>query len=250
MTELDSSQKSVGRARNRLVDSVNTALRIYAPAREWMRYSNESFDEQPYQPRIAQKVVGLSFLSMVAAWEEFVEHLFLSYMAGAKSPSGYAPRLTIGPCKNRPHAVRVLGSVGAGDPHRLFRWNDWGWVTHVAAVYFKNGLPFSKLGEPTLARLRDAQTIRNRVAHNSSKARIQFKRCVNNLLGEPQDKAMPRGFSPGQFLGYIPGDAQFPPFTHHTREDHQWGDYFECYVSLFAEVANSLAPGNTLPTSN
>jgi hypothetical protein len=242
MPSEEKRERTVAGACRRFHGSLNTALRIYAPAREWMRYSNESFNDHPYQPRVAQKVVGLGFLSVVSAWEEFVEHLFLAYMAGAKSPSGYAPRLTLGPCRNRPHAIRVLGSVGAGDPHRLFRWNDWTWVAHVAAVYFQNGAPFSLLKEPTLSRLRDAQTIRNRVAHNSAKARNQFKRCVNGLLGEQHDKSLPRGFSPGQFLGYIAGDAQFPTFTLYTKEYHTWSDYFESFVSLFAEAANTLAP--------
>jgi hypothetical protein len=69
-----SSSLTTDVARKRLWASLITSLRIYHPAREWMRYSYESFGENPYQPRVAQKVVGLAFLSAVAAWEQFVEH--------------------------------------------------------------------------------------------------------------------------------------------------------------------------------
>ena len=47
-------------ARKRLWAALNTSLRIYHPARGWMRYTYESFDENPYQPRVAQKVVGFA----------------------------------------------------------------------------------------------------------------------------------------------------------------------------------------------
>jgi hypothetical protein len=151
-----------------------------------MRYTYESFEENPYQPRVAQKVVGLAFLSAVAAWEQFVEHVFLGYMAGATSGSGYSPRLALGPCRNRAHALRVLGASSGGDANRSLRWSDWNWVIHAGCVFFRSGEPFTRLSALTAARLRDSQAIRNRVAHDSAKARRQFKRCVNALEGRPR----------------------------------------------------------------
>jgi hypothetical protein len=207
-----------------------------------MRYRYESFNEQPYQPRVAQKVVGLAFLSGVTAWDEFIEHLFLGYMAGDQDRSGYAPTLILGPCRNRSHAVRVLGAVGAGDPQRLLRWSDWSWVTHVASVYFRAGEPFSRVKESLVSRFRDAQVIRNRVAHHSANARRQFKKCVNALLGQSKNQPLPRGFSPGEFLACIPPEGQFPPFTILPRDQHTWGDFFECFVSMYFEAAMMLCP--------
>ena len=207
-----------------------------------MRYSYESFEENPYQPRVAQKVVGLAFLSAAAAWEQFVEHVFLGFMAGATSGSGYSPSLRLGACKNRSHALRVLGAASGGEPHRSLRWNDWAWVSQVAAVFFRSGTPFSQLDALTIARLRDAQIIRNRVAHDSAKARHQFKRCVNTLKGELPDGALPRGFSPGEFLADEAPAELFCGFDVYPADPHTWGDFFEYFVSTFFEASVVLSP--------
>ncbi len=229
-------------ARRSLWAALNTSLRIYHPARTWMRYSYESFGENPYQPRVAQKVVGLAFLSAVSAWEEFVERVFLGYLAGAIAGNGYAPKLTVGPCRNRSHALRILGAVGGGDPQRFLRWNDWAWVKHVASVYFRDGEPFACLDEVTVARLRDAQVIRNRVAHDSAKARSQFKRCVNALQGCLLDQPLPRGFSPGEFLANDSPSECFGRFDIYPADDHTYGDFFEFFISMFFEASVVLCP--------
>jgi hypothetical protein len=208
-----------------------------------MRYSYESFEENPYQPRVAQKVVGLAFLSAVAAWEQFVEHIFIGYMAGAASGSGYAPTLSLGRCKNRSHALHVLGASAAGDPHRALRWNDWDWVTRVAGVFFRSGEPFSLLDIITVARLRDAQVIRNRVAHDSAKARNQFKRCVNALQACSIDKPLPRGFSPGEFLAKEAPAKSFCHFSIYSGG----GDFFEGFVATFFEASALLSPAADQP---
>jgi len=236
-------------ARNRLWAALITSLRIYHPAREWMLYSYESFEENPYQPRVAQKVVGLAFLSAVAAWEQFVEHVFFGYMAGAASGSGYSPVLLLGPCKNRSHALCVLGAASGGEPTRTLRWNDWAWVTHVARVFFRSGEPFSLLDAVSVARLRDAQVVRNRVAHDSTKARHQFKRCVNALEGEAVDKALPRGFSPGEFLANEVPPGCFSSFTVYPAAQHMWGDFFECFASMFFEASVVLSPTADRPAT-
>lgn len=229
-------------SRKRFWAALITSLRIYHPAREWMRHSYESFDQTAYQPRVAQKVVGLAFLNAVSAWEQFVEHVFLGYMAGAASETGFAPKLLLGPCQNRSHALRVLGAAGGGDPQRLLRWNDWSWVVHVAAAFFRGGEPFSRLDSVTVARLRDAQVIRNRVAHDSAKARSQFKRCVNALGGDNPKRPLPRGFSPGELLATTTPPMCFPTFKVWPAENHAWGDFFESFVSMFFEASSVLSP--------
>jgi len=135
-----------------------------------------------------------------------------------------------------------MGAAVPGDAQRLLRWSDWSWVTHVAKIYFRGGGPFTLLKEPFIARFQDAQIIRNRVAHSSTKARRQFKQRANSLLGAASTEALPRGFSPGEFLALIPAANQFPKFDIFPGDDHTWGDFFESFVSLYFEATAILCP--------
>src|ERR1035437_7655315 len=62
----------------------------------------------PIHPKNANRVVGLAFLVLVSGWEDFVEGVFLRYMAGATFPRGTAPALRLGPCYNLQHAYEVF----------------------------------------------------------------------------------------------------------------------------------------------
>jgi len=116
-------------------------------------------------------------------------------------------------------------------------------------VYFQAGEPFARLDALTVARLRDAQVIRNRVAHDSAKARSQFKRCVNALQGRQLDRALPRGFSPGEFLANDAPEGSFRRFSIYPADDHTWGDFFECFVSMFFDASAVLSPLAEQPTT-
>ncbi|ADB16911.1 hypothetical protein Psta_2240 [Pirellula staleyi DSM 6068] len=221
---------------------IQTAKRIYGPASKWLEYSHESFSDKSYHPRVAEKVIGLAFLSMVAAWEEFVEEVFLGYMAGATTPDGYAPELMIGKCQNKVHAMQVLGAAVNGDPARALKWSDWPWVSNVAKVHFKYGAPFTSLPKLYLERLKDAQGIRNRVAHNSAKAKKGFKTLVNRLVGETDKSPLPKGMAPGTLLACEPEAGLFPVFTICPIDDYEWPDFFCSYTSLYLEAASLLIP--------
>jgi len=145
--------------------------------------------------------------------------------------------------------LRVLGAASGGEPHRSLRWNDWAWVTHVAPIFLRNGEPFSQIDALTVARLRDAQMIRNRVAHDSTKARHQFKRCVNSLKGQTVNSALPRGFTPGEFLADEAPVALFCDFNVYPAEQHTWGDFFECFVAMFFEASVILSPTAERPAT-
>ena len=231
-------------ARKRFYSALLTSARIYAPAREWSIFSADSFQENPYQPRVAQKIVGLAFLGAVAAWEEFLEDAFLGYMAGATSDSGFSPSLRLGPCRSRTHAVTALsGAAQTADAYRTLRWSDFSWVAGVAEIYFVRGRPFSAVSPAFRERLRDAQVIRNRVAHNSRRARTQFKKVANHLRNLSADKPLPHGFSPGRLLVEPASAASFGQVWLRQQSHHHWGDLFEAYVSMFEELAFLLVPG-------
>jgi hypothetical protein len=236
------SHISTKTVRKEFENAISTALRIYGPVRHDCVWNYESINESTFHPRVAFKVVGLAFLSIVAAWEEYIENSFLRYMAGAKSESSYSPKLRIGKCKSTTHAIQVLtGVVNSNDATRFLRWNDYDWVSARASIFFQKGEPYSRISTGFQQRLKDAQIIRNRVAHSSSKARHQFRRMTNLNIGEPANSPMDYGFSPGKYLVYNNPEIIFDKSWVDSK-DCEWPDIFECYVHMFSEIIDIITP--------
>jgi hypothetical protein len=161
---------------NSFLKSLRVAEKMAGPVFPQCAYSFESFNENTFHPTVASKIVGLAFLSIVAAWEEYVELAFLGYMCCARSQTGYAPGLLVGACKSKRHAMNVLtAAFGPSIGARNLRWQDFEWVQHVAKFFFRKGAPFTQVDTRFVEWLKDAIIIRNRVAHNSKKARATFK---------------------------------------------------------------------------
>ncbi len=228
-------------AKKQLLSALETAMRIYAPAREMCRYSSESFNETTYQPNVAAKVVGLAFLSAVAAWEDFVEDVYLSYLCGYQAPNGYAPRLRAGRAQNKTHALLLAaGESNEKEAERKLRWSNFKWVQALSTVHFVPNNVFTAVADQDVAWLDLAQIVRNRVAHNSEKAKSQYKAALNRLMREKPDSPLPRGFSPGKFLIYqTHADEQLIPLM---EDHHYWPDIFEGYMSLWQRLADRLCP--------
>lgn len=228
------------------MSSIDTALRVYYPARDWCRWTYESFDENPYQPKVAAKVVGLAFLGLVSAWEDFLQDAFLGYLAGYGAPNGYAPKLRVGPALNRKHAAQMI--TCCSDVRLLdskLRWSDERWVVDAASIYFCEGAPFTRVSEWMLQRLNAAQIIRNRVAHNSEKAKRKFKEVRNAMAGLAKENPLPKGYSPGLLL--IEPVNMFFPREFCQRLDAHWGDVFEGYVQMLVELSDTILPAEGVP---
>lgn len=232
------------RARTELLQSLDTACRIYGPAREMCRFTQESFTESTYQPNVAAKIVGLAFLSAVAAWDDFVEDIYLGYLCGYPAPNGYLPNLRSGPAQNKPHALLLAaGESNEREAERRLKWSNFKWVRGLSEVHFSRDNVFQQVAEADVAWLDLAQTVRNRVAHNSEKAKHQYKTALNRLMDDTPDAALPRGFAPGKFLIYTTGaDRKLRPLQ---SDDHHWGDIFEGYISLWERLAIQLCPGDS-----
>lgn len=235
---------SQNQIRRNFLNSVDTAFRIYGPAREWCKWNYESINETPYQPLVAAKVVSLSFLSVVAAWDEFVEESFFRYLCGTKASSGFSPKLRIGPCKNLTHAQQALsGSINIKEGFRQLRWSDYAWVIKVASIFFEKGKPYSSVTDRFKERLKDAQIIRNRVAHNSLRSKKQFKKIANKFLKKDLDASLPKGFSPGLLLVCQYPENIFSSNWLDEKDQIYWGDIFEAYMSMYAGLVELIVPG-------
>lgn len=218
-----------------------TSMRIYTPTRHCCRLDYDSFFDSFYQPRVASKVIGLAFLNAVMAWEDFLQESFLGYMCGHSAPNGYAPKLRCGAAADKRHAAQVLAAeLNSKEADRRLRWNSFRWVVSAASIHFHSKNPYSTTPELVIKHLEYATTIRNRVAHNSGKARSQFKTVSNQLRNLDPKTALPRGFSPGQLLIEEAQDT----FPSSEKDDFafEWGDNFEAYICLWLEQAARIVP--------
>ena len=233
--------RAQARAKGDLTSALQTARRIYGPAREMSCFTYESFEESTFQPNVAAKVVGLAFLSAVAAWEDFVKEAYLGYLCGYPAPSGYKPALRAGPAQNKRHALMLAaGESNEREAERKLRWSSFKWVQGLSLVHYSASNPFAAVSPEDVGWLDLAQTIRNRVAHNSEKAKHQYKVALNRLVDDKPDSPLPRGFSPGKFLIYTTAaDPQLRPLM---RDHHFWPDVFEGYVSLWERLADQICP--------
>lgn len=234
--------KSQLRAKQDFLSSLETAMRIYGPAKEMCKFDGESFEETTYQPNVAAKVVGLAFLSAVAAWEDFVANVYLGYLSGYPAPNGSIPELRVGKAENKSHALLLAaGESNDREAERRMRWSSFRWVQLISEVHFKKANPFLAVSDEDIEWLDLSVTIRNRVAHNSDKAKTRFKFSFNKLVGNPQDAPLPKGFSPGWLLNA--SLQSHPKLQALDSSDHHWGDLFEGYVSLWLRIAELICPG-------
>lgn len=189
----------------------------------------------PIYPGHAWRIVGLAFMQMAMAWEDMVESTFARFLAGAKSPSGYAPELRLSDAHNLDHSYQLM----SGNPsHRrgtdYLTWVDWGEVIKLAKVFFVGGQPFGHLSLLERDRYADAVKIRNRVAHFSDKCRKDFLVVAKNHLGIQPNGKLPKGFTVGQLLATV-GVRGFG-----NAAPNQY--YFYHYHSLFQGMANKICP--------
>lgn len=134
-------------------------------------------------------IVELSFLQVYLAWEDFLEQTFLRYMCGGRTSSGKSPRLYVKP-KNLDHAYNIIKGK-----QPFIKWEIAKDVIERAELFFHNGEPFKNAIGSISVELEDMRKIRNRVAHRSQSARIQFEDLVRERLGRK-----PRNITPGSFL--------------------------------------------------
>jgi hypothetical protein len=188
---------------------------------------------EPLHHAQAMRVVALAFMNTVAAWEEFVQSTFIRYMAGAASGNGYRPRLRVGPCSSLRHAGQILTRRTDFDFESDFiTWSSWGEVMNRATLFFEEGRPFSSVIERDRQRLKDAVTIRNRVAHASSKSRAEFIKVAKLHLGQQPRSKLRQGYTVGQLLLEQPKS-----FSSSSARS-----YFEAYVEFFIRLSDIIAP--------
>ena len=185
-------------------------------------------------PKYVRQVVGLAFMGLIAAWEEFLERSLVRYMAGATTNGGYSPSPKHGQANNLQHAYEILSQDVRYDPQRNYlKVTDPRWVCKLADFYFGSH-PYGCLG-PRDDLLRKASFIRNRIAHDSEKSKADFRETALHFLN-PSNGQLKQGFGPGALL-------LEPVQRHFSRPAIQAGHtHFKAYTDLYDSLAKTIVP--------
>lgn len=185
-------------------------------------------------PGQARRIVALAFMNLVIGWEEFVEGCFVRYLAGSSAPGGWNPKLRLSACKSLGHAYALIAGTADFDVTKQYlNWSSWQEIESRALVFFVRGKPFTALSDMERERLKDAQIIRNRVAHSSAKCREAFKKVARQFCGLSGSQKLPKGIDVGQVLLNTSGRG----FRAARKES-----LFIHYANLFCALAELIAP--------
>lgn len=132
---------------------------------------------------------AISLLRMHLAWEDFIENVFIRYLCGGITQSGYSPVLVGLPAKNIRAAIATL----MGRNNYLI-WSPAN-IEIKARQFFDLGEPFVSTISGARNALIEINAVRNRFAHRSEHASVEFTNLVRNTFGY-----IPRGINPGRFL--------------------------------------------------
>lgn len=172
-------------------------------------------------------------MGVIAGWEEFLERSLVRYVAKASTSTGYAPTPKFGSATNLQHAYDVLYQ-GTFDPAKHYlKASDAAWVRRTADFYFSSH-PYGCL-MPQASLLNHAASIRNRVAHSSTKCRSDFKATALHFLA-PASGKLSQGFGPGALL-LQPVRRHFPAPAVAAGLSH-----LEAYFQLYESLANRIVP--------
>lgn len=223
----------IDKVRITLIKEIDAALRLVASVHSLPRSSPHPNAPAGLHPSHVTQVAELAFMGMVAAWEEFLEHSLVRYVAGAATNTGHNPQAKVGFANSIGEAYSYLSQNPKYDPAKHYlKVTDYKWVIKTADFHFSSHTYGCMT--PHLKLLEHAVKIRNRVAHASVKCKQEFI-DVAKLFKQPQNNVLPQGFTVGKFLFEI-AIAEFPPQYLNGQT------YFSAYANLYKDLANQIVP--------
>jgi len=179
------------------------------------------------------RVVELAFMGIVSEWEDFVEQTFIRYLSDGQSDSGYGAPHKSGESNDMQHSYSLLSQNANYDPTKHYlRFSDPGWTISQAEFFFTGGGPYASI-RTHIARLREANLIRNRVAHSSAKCKSEFKTVALSYVN-------PSGTTLGQ--GYRVGSLMASRAIRHFGAAAHNVDYFKAFCDLYRKLADDICP--------
>jgi hypothetical protein len=146
--------------------------------------------DQPSDDRDADALLEGYFLQLFTASERDLERLFLHFVTGGASTSG-AVAQTYLRLQQEDLARRLVRGAW-----RFLSWGKPDAIRETASTYIENGWPIVDMMAARTQELADCERVRNRIAHRSIEADLQYMAVQRNLFQTERVFEM----SPGQLL--------------------------------------------------
>lgn len=185
-------------------------------------------------PKYVGQVIELAFLGIVSNWEEFLEASLVRYLAGATIANRNVINLKHGRAENLSHSRALLSmnpDYNANSDYLNF--TNTRWLLKRADFYFASH-PYTCLVNNNDL-LKRATVIRNRIAHDSSKCKADFKDTAIYFL-QPENENLIQGFGPASLLR-SPVERHFG-----ARAIQQNKTHIEAYFDLYRDLSGEIVP--------
>jgi len=136
------------------------------------------------------------FLSAQAAFEGFIEELFIGLLVDGKglisSRHNIVPRIKV-------KSHKIAREIVFGVDRQYTDWLPYNRTIKLAEIYFRGGVPFSELSQPQKDYLHKSHIIRNAIAHKSRFSINKFEEVVIGSTPLPLKERTPAGYLGGYF---------------------------------------------------
>ena len=185
-------------------------------------------------PKTARQIVGLAFMGLISSWEQCLERSLVRYLAGAATRSGYRPSLKHGQADSIAHAYEVLSLDPSYRPANSYlKVSDPSWTRNRSDFFFRRH-PYGCL-QNSADLIKHGNKIRNRVAHDSTKCKSDFKATCIHFL-QPANDQLSQGYSPGDLL-LAPVERHFGQGAIQRQISH-----FKAYTERLTSLADNIVP--------
>jgi len=127
------------------------------------------------------------FLRGFTLYEACLDKLFFHYVTGGLTFSGRAAETYLNVPDEAAARKLVKGSL------KFLSWSNPENIREVASTYLKNGWPIADMMATGSNDMIDAEKVRNRIAHDSTEARLKFAAVQRNIFGTERVFSMSAG---------------------------------------------------------
>lgn len=223
----------VDHVRIAFISKIDAAISLVA-AMQALPVKTRSSNNLGIHPKYVGQVVELAFMGIVASWDEFIERSLVRFLTGAKTNNGYRPTHKAGKANTIQHAYELLSLDPDYKPEKSYlKVSDPKWVCKVADSYFAKHSYSALQNKSDL--IKHANAIRNRVAHDSTKCKADFKATAIYFL-QPNNGQLKQGYGAAALLQAHVQRHFGPPAVQQNKT------HFDAYCDFFRKLAEKIVP--------